>query len=103
MPINPKVYIVQEVPGINVLSARRFGDLQTMLPSGQISMRTNTAVLQLKKQLKFFKAEDYLLLIGDPLLIGLATAIALESSGGHARFLKWDRQTTSYYALEASI
>ncbi|HIK68296.1 MAG TPA: hypothetical protein EYF95_10050 [Flavobacteriales bacterium] len=60
-------------------------------------------VSRLKKGLKDFSDSDYLLLIGDPAAIGLATAVACDINRGKFRFLKWDRQEKKYYPITVNI
>jgi len=97
------VYVVQEVQGINVLSANKYGELALLLPSGQITFSSGPTVNRLRKGLKDFNDEDYLLLIGDPAAIGIATAVALDMNLGKAKLLKWDRQEKQYYPINVNI
>ena len=97
------VYVVQEVPKFNVLPARKYGELELMLPPGQITLSAGPTVNRLKHKLRNFTDMDYLLLIGDPLAIGLAVAIASNANRGKARLLKWDRQEKQYYPLNVNL
>ena len=97
------VYVVQEVPKFNVLPARKYGELELMLPPGQITLSAGPTVNRLKHKLRNFTDMDYLLLIGDPLAIGLAVAIASNANRGKARLLKWDRQEKQYYPLNINL
>tara|TARA_R110000751_G_scaffold304114_2_gene419298 strand:+ start:1303 stop:1629 length:327 start_codon:yes stop_codon:yes gene_type:complete len=97
------VYVVQEVPKFNVLSARKYGELELLLPPGQITLSSGPTVNRLKHSLRDFTDMDYLLLIGDPLAIGLAVAIASNVNRGKAMVLKWDRQERQYYPLNVNL
>ena len=97
------VYVVQEVPKFNVLPARKYGELELMLPPGQITLSAGPTVNRLKHKLRNFTDMDYLLLIGDPLAIGLAVAVASNANRGKARLLKWDRQEKQYYPLNVNL
>jgi hypothetical protein len=97
------VYVVQEVPKFNVLPARKYGELELILPPGQITLSAGPTVNRLKHKLRNFTDMDYLLLIGDPLAIGLAVAIASNANRGNARILKWDRQEKQYYPLNVNL
>ena len=97
------VYVVQEVPKFNVLPARKYGELELMLPPGQITLSAGPTVNRLKHKLRNFTDMDYLLLIGDPLAIGLAVAIASNANRGKAGLLKWDRQEKQYYPLNVNL
>ena len=74
-----------------------------MLPPGQITLSAGPTVNRLKHKLRNFTDMDYLLLIGDPLAIGLAVAIASNANRGKARLLKWDRQEKQYYPLNVNL
>ena len=97
------VYVVQEVPKFNVLPARKYGELELMLPPGQITLSAGPTVNRLNHKLREFTDMDYLLLIGDPLAIGLAVAIASNANRGNVRLLKWDRQEKQYYPLNVNL
>jgi hypothetical protein len=97
------VYVVQEVQGINILSATKFGELKLLLPAGQVTLSAGPTVSRLRKGLKEFSDNDYLLLIGDPAAIGIATAMAFNMNRGKAALLKWDRQEKQYYPINVNI
>ena len=54
------VYVVQEVPKFNVLPARKYGELELMLPPGQITLSAGPTVNRLKHKLRNFTDMDYL-------------------------------------------
>ena len=58
---------------------------------------------ELQKELKDFNDNDYLLLIGDPAIIGLCCAIAADINNGKFKVLKWDRNDKRYYDLEIDL
>ena len=53
--------------------------------------------------LKDFKAEDYLLLTGDPAIIGVACSIVSDITNGKYNLLKWDRQERKYYPIKINL
>ena len=55
------------------------------------------------KVLKDFKKEDYLLLTGDPAIIGVACSIVSDMTGGNYKLLKWDGQERKYYPIEINL
>jgi hypothetical protein len=100
----PKVYVVQEQFGKNILPAKEFGEIVVMLPSHfRIGFSAGQVADQLMVLLSSFKEEDYLLLIGDPVLIGIATAVASHWTNGKVRMLKWDRQECMYYPVNFDL
>ena len=50
------------------------------------------AIRKLKQVLKDFNDKDYLLLIGDPSIIGVACSIASDINQGKFKMLKYDRR-----------
>ena len=57
----------------------------------------------LKKLLRYFRPEDYLLLIGDPSIIGIACSVASDINMGYYKVLKWDRKREKYHPIEIDI
>ena len=98
------VYVVQEVKGRNILSAKEFGELKLLLPEGsQIVLSAAPTVRKLRAKLKDFCDEDYLLLIGDPAAIGIACSIASDVNRGRYKCLKWDKIESTYYPIEIDL
>ena len=57
-PLRGTVFVVQEVPGRNILSAEKFGDLELLLPEGsQLVLSTGPTV----KRLNYNKQPQMLL------------------------------------------
>ena len=98
------VFVVQEEsPGQNIVSASRYGDIDYLLPRSQITFSTYPTLKRLKRKLKAFSDDDYLLLIGDPAAIGMATVVAGEYNQGRMQFLKWDRQEKQYFPIKFNV
>ncbi len=53
--------------------------------------------------MKDFNSEDYLLLTGDPAIIGVACSIASDITNGKYNLLKWDRQERKYYPISINL
>jgi hypothetical protein len=51
----------------------------------------------LKSKLKDFSDDDYLLAMGDPAAIAIASIIAGDVNNGVVNILKWDRENRAYY------
>ena len=54
-------------------------------------------------KLKNFKPDDYLLLTGDPAIIGVACSIVSDITNGKYNLLKWDRQERKYYPIKINL
>jgi hypothetical protein len=107
-----KVYLTQEIPvdketgkpKYNVLGAQKYGDIVTLLPMySQIILSPGPLILKLRTLLKNFTSEDYLLLSGDPAIIGVVCSVVADITNGKYKLLKWDRQEKTYYPIEINI
>ena len=105
------VYVIQEIPGtkegrpkINILGASEYGTFKFLLPElSQIIFSPGPLIFKLRKCLKDFTTEDYLLLTGDPAIIGVACSIVSDMTNGKYNLLKWDKQERKYYPIEINL
>ena len=106
-----KVYVIQEVAGtksgapkINIMGAAKYGKFEFLLPDfSQIIFSPGPLIFKLRKALKDFTTEDYLLLTGDPAIIGVACSIVSDMTNGRYNLLKWDKQERQYYPIEINL
>ena len=107
----PTVYIIQEIAGtregkpkINVMGASKYGKFKFLLPEmSQIIFSPGPLVFKLRKGLTNFNKKDYLLLTGDPAIIGVACSIVSDMTNGKYNLLKWDKQERKYYPIEINL
>ena len=105
------VYLVQDVPGTkagtprkNIVGAREYGEVKSLLPElSQIIFSPGPLIFKLRKLLKDFRPEDYLLLTGDPAIIGVACSIVSDITNGKYNLLKWDKQERKYYPITIKL
>ena len=105
------VYVIQEVAGtqsgapkINIMGAAKYGKFEFLLPEfSQIIFSPGPLIFKLRKALKNFTTEDYLLLTGDPAIIGVACSIVSDMTTGKYNLLKWDKQERQYYPIEINL
>ena len=98
------VYVIQEMPYKDFLSAEKYGELKPVLEPGyQLILSPAPTVTKIKRVLKNFNDDDDLLLIGDPSIIGVACAVASDINMGRFKVLKWDRRREKYLPLEIDI
>ena len=110
-PKEPIVYVLQELPGTkigqpkyNITGALKYGKLKVLLKENtQIVLSPGPIVFELRRLLKDYTSKDYLLLSGDPSVIGIAVAIVSDINNGKFNLLKWDRQEKVYYPLEINL
>ena len=108
---NSIVYVIQDVPGskigapkINIIGATQFGQLRVLLPeNSQIILSPNYVITTLRSKLKEYTSKDYLLLTGDPAIIGVACSIVSDTTNGKFNLLKWDKQERRYYPVEIDL
>ena len=105
------VYVIQEIPGtqagnpkINIMGASKYGEFKFLLPEfSQIIFSPGPLIFKLRKSLKDFTTEDYLLLTGDPAIIGVACSIVSDITNGQYNLLKWDKQERKYYSIAIDL
>ena len=108
---SPIVYVIQEIAGtregrpkINIMGAAHFGKFKFLLPElSQIIFSPGPLVFKLRKGLKHYTQKDYLLLTGDPAIIGVACSIVSDITNGKYKLLKWDKQERKYYSIEINL
>ena len=113
-----KVYLVQEIPvwrehenhretgqpKIDITPAIKYGEIKVMFPRlKQMQFSPGPLVLEIKNSLKDFTSDDYLLLYGDPAIIGVVCAVVSEMTNGKFKYLKYDRTQKGYYPIELNI
>ena len=108
---SPHVYVVQEIAGtregrpkFNIMGAAEYGVLKFLLDErSQMIFSPGPLIIKLKNLLKDFRPTDYLLLTGDPAIIGVVCCLISEQTNGRFNLLKWDRQEKRYYPIEIDI
>ena len=107
----PTVYVVQEIAGtrdgrpkFNIMGAAEYGKLKFLLDErSQMIFSPGPLIFKLKNLVKDFKPTDYLLLTGDPAIIGVVCSLVSDITNGRYNLLKWDRQEKRYYPIEIDL
>jgi hypothetical protein len=98
------VYITQEVRGRDLTDALGFGDLDILVPAKeQIALSSGPLVKRMERKLSKFNDNDFLMLAGDPVCIGVACALAAVSNNGRFKVLKWDRLEQRYFPINVNL
>ena len=105
------VYVIQEIPGtkegrpkINIMGAQKFGKIKVLLrEDSQMIFSPGPIIFELRRLLKNYSSEDYLLLTGDPAIIGVACSVVSDITHGKYNLLKWDRQERMYYPIQINL
>ena len=109
-----KVYVIQEIAGtkagkpkINIIGASNYsssGKFDFLLSEfSQMIFSPGPLIYKLRQGLKNYTSDDYLLLTGDPAIIGVACSIVSDITGGKFKLLKWDKQERKYYPIEINL
>lgn len=108
----PKVYVPQEPSRwngktltryIDLTPALEFGEIVICLPANVGFIDASPNIHTLKISMLHFTEEDFLLAVGDPSNIAIASIIAHTQSGGNFRMLRWDREMRRYQPIRISI
>jgi len=105
------VYVIQEIPGtkegrpkINIMGAQKFGKIKVLLrEDSQMIFSPGPIIFELRRLLRDYTSEDYLLLTGDPAIIGVACSVVSDITHGKYNLLKWDRQERMYYPIQINL
>ena len=105
------VYVIQEIPGtkegrpkINIMGAQKFGKIKVLLrEDSQMIFSPGPIIFELRRLLKTYRPDDYLLLTGDPAIIGVACSVVSDITHGKYNLLKWDRQERMYYPISINL
>ena len=110
----PNVYVVQRqfrydantgqvLPKYDLTAAEVFGELRVILTDRAGVDRPAQAIAKMNLILSNFSDADYLLLIGHPVLIGWATALAAAHNNGRVQHLVWSGATNSYKTVACHL
>jgi len=107
----PIVYVIQEIAGtkdgkpkINILGAAEYGTFKFLLPElSQMIFSPGPLIFKLRQGLKDYTTKDFLLLTGDPAIIGVTCSIVSDITAGKFNLLKWDKQERKYYPIHINL
>ena len=109
-----RVFVIQEIAGtkagkpkINIIGASNYsssGKFHFLLSEfSQMIFSPGPLIYKLRQGLKNYTSDDYLLLTGDPAIIGVACSIVSDITNGRYKLLKWDKQERKYYPIEINL
>lgn len=91
------------VPKFNLEPAKDYGELIFCLPPGLQPFDNEKVIDQLHKALADFTVNDFLVLTGNPILIGWTVAIAAMNTEGILNMLQWDSQQQMYRLIKSDL
>ena len=80
----------------------QFGLKKTAVDS-QMIFSPGPIIFELRRLLKTYRPSDYLLLTGDPPIIGGSCSVVSDITHGKYNLLKWDRQERMYYPISINL
>lgn len=84
------------VPKFDLNPASTFGEVFFLLGPTAAPFRPEPIIRELKEKLREYTKDDHLLLVGNPILIGFAVAIAVQYTRGQASLLQWSGKDQRY-------
>jgi hypothetical protein len=109
------VYIPQEIRKMNprtkqfeavhdLSPAIAFGKPKVLCsPTMSFSLDPTEMVRSMREGLRDFNDEDYLLAVGDPAAIAIASMLAAAMNNGRVKMLRWDRLVRQYLELQLDV
>lgn len=96
----------ERVPTIDLNPAASYGTLRLLANlncGGPVTQDLlPTALEQIRNGLSTMSHDDYIVAVGDPVLLAAAIAYAADMHG-KVKVLRWDRHTKSYTQLEVTL
>lgn len=87
----------------SISKAERWGQILYLLSPSAHPFNPDLVLGDMHEKLSSFSDDDHLLLIGNPGLIGMATAIAAHYNGGSVKLLQWSGRHNEYTEIVAKI
>ena len=111
----PRVFIVQDqfkrhpendalVSKFDFTEAKKFGELVFLLKPNANPFHPNDGVVaELTDKLHDYNKNDFLLLTGNPILIGWTVTIAAQANQGKVRLLQWNGRRQCYLEVRGEL
>ena len=98
------VFVVHSEQGrLDFRAAERFGELSFVLDPADSIFRMDDTLLKLTQRLSAFTKADYLLPVGNPGLIGVATALVADQTEGQFKILQWLGREREYIPITIKL
>lgn len=97
---DPRVYVVQDRPQLDMSSAEMYGELVRIFPERDQMYDADAAIKRILRVMNNFTDQDYLLAVGHPVAISLVSAVAARMNGGRYKMLIWHPDNRVYYSVQ---
>ena len=91
------------VPKFDLSPAEEYGQIKFLLSPTASPFNPAGVMPDLWEGLRDYSDDDHLLLVGNPILIGWATAIAADVNDGRVRLLQWSGKDRRYLSVDAQV
>lgn len=106
----PKVFVIQNqhrwseadrtfIPKYDISSAGEYGELCPILSPTASPFKPANVLPDINRALEGFTDEDHLLLIGNPILIGMCVSRAAFFNSGRVKLLQWSGKEGKYICV----
>ena len=97
----PRAFLVQENPTLDYSPLREHAHWPPIVVfgQGQVTLLPQSALAHARARLQGITEDDFLVLNGDPVMIGMCVALVQELLG-RVRVLRWDRREKTYLPVD---
>lgn len=90
-------------PQHDISPAQVFGEFVFLFPGGRLPRDYNSVAMSFRDALADFNDSDHLLLIGHPILLGMATHFAATANQGRVKFLRFQTRNQRYELVRVNM
>lgn len=91
------------VPIYDLSPAEGYGIITPLLPEGPIKISAGEMTHLMREEMQDFGDDDYIMCVGDPVVIALATMVASDINDGVVTLLKYDRRARAYHPVRLNL
>lgn len=94
-----RVFVTQ-VTQHDLAPATKHGEMVVLVEHARDASFPQSILRTMRRKLKDFTDQDFLLLVGDPVAMALAVNAAANANRGRVKILKWSRDYGDYYPMQ---
>jgi len=104
VPMRYDAHNDERIPALDVSGASDFGDMKTLLNLDRplLPSEMPSAINEICTKLKPIQSDDFIVAVGDPVLIAAAVSYGIHKNGV-AKMLRWNRISKSYQPIEVRL
>jgi len=93
----------QQIKSVDLSPAAKWGEIIIVLQTSQAMVAPSAMIKTINDVLHDFSDDDYIVPVGDPILMCVVASIAARNNNGRVRYLKWDRRNRDYMVIKTDI